>query len=158
MMTEKEKLDLFLELSVALTAYKKVDLLGTGLAFQYYESVLDRVGDENSNQLLEIYNEILNLDEKDTEDLIRRQIMSNPQLGPMARAIIKLWYLGQWDALPPSWRAAYGNYKNDVNEIISAESYKEGLVWSAIGAHPMGAKQTGFDSWSDPPKSTEENA
>ena len=52
--------------------------------------------------------------------------------------IIALWYVGGW-----------GQGFDQV--VVSADGYREGLVWDAIGAHPMGAKQPGFDTWSEPP-------
>ena len=71
----------------------------------------------------------------------------------MTRALIQLWYLGQWVPLPEDWRNRFGASRFDVAKIISTRAYKEGLVWDAIGAHPMGAKQQGFGAWAqEPPK------
>ena len=64
-----------------------------------------------------------------------------------------MWYLGSWFPPPESWFAAYTKVKqNDsLQRVVSAVTYKEGLVWKAIGAHPPGAKPPGFGSWSKPP-------
>jgi hypothetical protein len=48
--------------------------------------------------------------------------------------MVKMWYLGSW-----------------LGQVVSADAYKEGLVWPAIGTHPPAAKQPGYASWSLPP-------
>jgi len=50
------------------------------------------------------------------------------------------------------WIKYYGS-TNNVDFIVSAESYVNGLVWPAIGSHPMGAKQEGFGTWAFKPPS-----
>lgn len=56
-------------------------------------------------------------------------------------AVIELWYLG-------IWRGTMGT----EGVVVSPRAYREGLVWRAMGAHPMGAKQPGFGSWALPPE------
>jgi hypothetical protein len=146
----KNKIDSFLSLSVALTGFEQIQLLGTGQAFTYFDIVCERTGNKNSNKLWKLWKKIQSKEEN-IEEKIRVSILSDPQLGPMARNIITLWYLGQWDAMPSQWISTYGKHSSDETVIISGDTYKEGLVWPAVGAHPMGAKQPGFDSWSSPP-------
>ena len=144
----------FLQLSVVLTGFNRTDLLGTGLAQTYFESVSSIVGDVICTDLWSTSASILRATRKKKdmrEEVIREELLSSPKFGPLVRNLIKLWYLGQWDALPASWRSEYGNNVQDVDQIISPMAYKEGLVWTAIGAHPMGAKQPGFGTWSHPP-------
>ena len=78
-------------------------------------------------------------------------VMDDPDLGPLARNVIALWYLGQWNALPNDWRNRHGASPRDVPRVISADAYAAGLVWTAAGAHPMGAKPPGYGSWANPP-------
>jgi len=146
----KNKFDLFLSLSTELTGFELIRLLGTGMQLTYFDIVCDRTGKDNSDLLWKEW-KMVQSKADDIEEAIRVRILSHPQLGPMARNIITLWYLGQWNQMPATWRSNYGSQPSDVTQIISGESYKEGLVWMAIDAHPMGAKQPGFDSWSAPP-------
>jgi hypothetical protein len=68
---------------------------------------------------------------------VKSRVMNDAKLGPTARSLIKMWYLGG-DATPFS------------ANVVSAATYKEGLVWQAIGSHPPAAKQPGYGSWSLP--------
>ena len=65
--------------------------------------------------------------------------------------MIVLWYLGQWDQLPSDWRDRHGASPLDVAARVSADAFRAGLVWRAIGAHPTGAEPPGFGSWATPP-------
>ena len=75
-------------------------------------------------------------------------LLDDPKIGPVIKNIITLWYLGQWNQMPAQWRNDYGASALDRDHIISAQSYRQGLVWTAMGAHPMGTKQQGFGAWS----------
>jgi hypothetical protein len=70
-------------------------------------------------------------------------VLNDPTLGPIARSIIKLWLLGAWyNPLKPS--AAV--------KVVSAQAYKESLVWRVMQAHPMGYSMFDFGYWAqDPP-------
>ena len=70
-------------------------------------------------------------------------------LAVLARAVIKLWYLGMWSPGPPSGPAP--------DFVISAEAYKEALAWTAMGGHVQGGKQQGYASWSVPPVGAEDS-
>jgi hypothetical protein len=85
------------------------------------------------------------------EASVRREILGDERLGPIARAILKLWYYGTWYALPEAWHQKYGPAPDDMTFVVSATAYVEGLLWRAIGAHPAGAKAPGFGSWAQPP-------
>ena len=92
--------------------------------------------------------------EKESIDLdaeIGLRLLDDPDFGPVARNLIVLWYTGQWVQLPREWRQRHGANPNDVDLILSADSYTEGLVWDAIGVHPQGAKAPGFATWVSPP-------
>jgi hypothetical protein len=78
-------------------------------------------------------------------------VLDDPDLGPVARNTIVLWYLGQWDELPREWRNRHGASPRDVSRVVSPDAYAAGLVWRAIRAHPMGADPPGFGSWANPP-------
>jgi hypothetical protein len=84
---------------------------------------------------------------------LERLVLADPDLGPVARSLIILWYLGQWNPLPGDWRNRHGASPLDAARVVSADAYSSGLVWTAIGAHPMGADPGGYGSWATPPLS-----
>ncbi len=90
--------------------------------------------------------------QEEREGQIEAQILNSDRYGPVARNIIRLWYLGAWQQLPREWRNLYGATSFDTDHIVSAKSYQESLVWIAGGAHPMGAKQQGFGAWAKKPE------
>jgi hypothetical protein len=149
-------LEQFLALSVVLTGFKKVDLLGTGVAPQYYDEVVKIVGKTICNELLTKFQKIAKRaggNPGRLERAVRKQILQDAQLGPLARNIIKMWYLGNWSQMPEDWRKKQnGGNPLDANHVVSAQAYQEGLVWRVIGSHPPGAKQPGYATWSQPPK------
>lgn len=153
-MKKQEPFDSFLQLSAEITGYSETDLLGTGLADSYFKTFTEIVEDSICKDLWTRSNKIWKKheSEEEKEEAIRKEMLSDPKFGPIVRNMIKLWYLGQWDELPAAWRENYGNSPKDVNFIVSPDSYKQGLVWDAINAHPMGAKQPGFATWSSPPE------
>ncbi len=154
-MKTKDDYESFLQLSAVITGYQRVDLLGTGVAWDYFTSFCSIVGKSISDELWQKSSKLLKRHKSNEEKLekaIRVELLSDNKFGPLVRNLIKLWYLGQWDELPAHYRVTYGTTSKDVSHILSGDSYKEGLVWEAIGAHPMGAKQPGFGTWSSPPK------
>ena len=130
----------FLALSVALTGYSRVDLQGTGLVDEYWRELVSSAGKETSGQLLDAWEQAQGATD-DLDSALRRAILSDSKLGPVARNVIKMWYLGQWAD----------------ERVVSGEAYQQGLVWDAIGAHPMAAKQQGFGVWSLPPRGASED-
>lgn len=151
---EKNPAEPFLALSAILTGFESVDLLGTGLVDAYYNEVVNIVGKTISDELWATTTQVIDLyhkDEAKLETAIRQEILASPKFGPLARNIIQMWYVGNWNELPQSWRDVYGVSPNDTTRVISPLAYQQGLVWDAIGAHAPAAKQPGFGSWSQPP-------
>jgi hypothetical protein len=128
-----------------LTGFREVDLWGTGQAERYLEEVIGTVGDAMVARLLVTGDEALHTDR------LQALVMDDADLGPVARNVIALWYLGQWNALPNEWRNRNGASPRDVPRVISADAYAAGLVWRAAGAHPMGANPPGYGSWANRP-------
>ena len=88
----------------------------------------------------------------DIGDLLRRDIFGDSRLGPIARNVIKLWYVGIWYELPREWSDAYGQRERDTKFTVSPTAYTEGLLWPAMDANPPGAKAPGYASWTRPPR------
>jgi hypothetical protein len=153
--TTDSLLERFLALSAEVTAFSAFDLQGTGQAEPYLSSVADLVGDEVLGELLDAYGRAADESADDPAArarLLYRDIFSSEKLGPIARNIIKLWYVGVWYELPPEWTESFGAYENNVTFVVSPAAYTEGLLWRAIGANPPGAKAPGYGSWAVAPR------
>jgi hypothetical protein len=145
----------FLALSVDLTAFTGTDLLGTGLGSQYLAKVRAACGDAVVADLFAAHRAARAEAAGDPAVLdraLRYRVFSDDCLGPVARAVIKLWYAGMWYGLPPEWTDAFGARTADQASAVTAASYQEGLLWRAIGANPPGAKAPGYGSWAQPPR------
>jgi hypothetical protein len=134
--SDHEPLERFVALSAELTGFRDVDIWGTGLARRHLDLLLAVAGDDQVAKLLAARAD---------------HALADPDLGPLARNLIVLWYLGQWDQMPRRWRDRHGASPEDTAGVASAAAFREGLVWPAIGAHPTGAKAPGFGSWATPP-------
>ncbi|MDR3515036.1 MAG: hypothetical protein P4M00_04410 [Azospirillaceae bacterium] len=149
------QLEPFLAFSAEVTAFPIVELQGTGQAESYLQTVEDIVGTQRLDRLLVLYQSLPLATREDIRqaraDRLRRDIFGSDELGPIARNIIKLWYSGTWYELPSAWTEAYGPAPQDVTFVVAPSSYVEGLLWTAIGAHPAGAKAPGYASWQWPP-------
>lgn len=149
------RLDRFLGFSAVATAFTVFELRGTGMAADYL-AVVDRVvGPPVTDRLLDAHDRVTAAAAGPSsavfEDALRREILSDPTLGPIARNIAKMWYVGIWYALPPAWVEVNGARTADGTFTVSATAYTEGLLWPAIGANPPGAKPPGFGTWAGPP-------
>jgi len=143
------RLEKFLELSVALTGFGRLALLGTGVGAEYLQA-LDRIVP------VRIVNDFLQRAESlsakgDHNTTVVHAILDDRVLGPVARNVIVMWYCGTWSVLPDDWRAEHGASEADVPHVISAAAYLTGLQWTTIGAHPPGGLPGGFGSWASPP-------
>jgi hypothetical protein len=153
--TTDDLLPRFLAFSVEVTAFSTFDLRGTGQAESYLWSVVDVVGEGLLGEFLDAYGRAgdeAGEDPAARARLLYRDIFSSEKLGPIARNIIKMWYVGVWYELPPEWTESFGALENDVTFFISPAAYTEGLLWRAIGANPPGAKAPGYGSWAAPPR------
>ncbi|MGO9961670.1 MAG: hypothetical protein ACLP50_37810 [Solirubrobacteraceae bacterium] len=154
-MTDPARLERFLAFSAQVTAFTEFDLQGTGQAEPYLSAVENVVGEGLVSELLEAYGRVqadAQPDPSRLDNLLRRDIFSDPKLGPVARNIVKLWYVGIWYELPREWTEAFGAREQNFTFMVSADAYTEGLLWPAIGANPPGAKAPGYGSWAAPPQ------
>ena len=139
----------FAALCAALTGFRESDLWGTGQVQPYLGELLNTVGEEIVARLLAAGDTALA--SPDPVRALQQLVMDDEDLGPVAQSLITMWYLGQWSPLPRDWRDRNGANPLDMARVISADAYTSGLVWTAIGAHPMGANPGGFGSWANPP-------
>ena len=145
----------FVALSAALTGYDSAELHGTGMVKTYYDTLSSVVGGAILGELLLAWSGVVSGASGEPDAILtglKATILSDSKLGPVAKNLTALWYMGQWNEMPGSWRAVHGAAATDITRVVSAEAYREGLMWDAIGAHPLGAKQQGYGAWSLPPK------
>ena len=129
----------FLRISVELTGFDEMELLGTGMVEPYFNVILN----QNSVAIVEAFLETARsiLDGKYSpekrKEAIASQLMPASLFAGLAQNIITMWYMGSW-----------------MNEMVSPTAYTQGLVWTAAGTHPPGARQPGYASWAKPPATT----
>lgn len=153
-MTDEDALAAFLSLSATLTGYSRFRLLGTGQAGPYLATTRRAVGDDVLGELLTTFADVHGDaagDEQELDRGLRARILSDDKLGPIARNVIKMWFVGTWYQLPQEWRDEYAVREQHSTHVVSPASYTEGLLWPTIGANPPGAKGQGFGSWVGPP-------
>lgn len=154
-------LETFVAASVVLTGLSRIELLGTGLAATYLDQTARALGDATTHEFLERARSVLADGADDVRELdvgLRLRVLGDQKLGAVARAVMKLWYLGQWEPLPAWWYSQYepGQPRPGGDTVVSAEAYKLGFAWQLAGAHPQGALQPGYASWSLPPAGARE--
>lgn len=142
-------LEQFVQLSHVLTGFERVELLGTGMAAQYYRAVTRVYHDAvlrllfEARAIIDVYGEA----GQDFAVQVQKRIIEDIEFGQIARNIIQLWYLGSYtnynDPAPLIYKEAH---------IVSADAYQNGLIWQAANTHPAGARQPGYGSWQLPPR------
>jgi hypothetical protein len=142
----------FLTLSIDLTGFTRFALQSTGMSEDYLNAALKVVGTTILGEMLTRYQSIPAAPADLRAAEIQRQILGDDKFGPIARNIIKMWYIGIWEALPLPWIERYGPLIDNTGFMVSGMAYREGLLWLAIGANPPGAKGPGYGSWALPPK------
>lgn len=146
--------DGFLTISSTLTGFSRFRLHGTGQAQLYFSTLTDVVGAETIAELTRAFtaaSAAAHGDEAALERQLRIAILSHEKLGPIARNIIKLWFVGTWYQLPADWRDTFGTPDRDGTFVPAPSAYVEGLLWPTIGANPNGAKAPGYGTWAEPP-------
>ena len=133
-------LDVFVSLSSALTAVStnqlKPKLDPIGIADQYFATLNSNVSASTLDSVGAAFQSAT------SPTQAAETILQDPVLGPVARSIMKLWLLGAWYS--PS------NPMSAV-KVVSAQAYKESLVWKVMQSHPMGYSMFTFGYWGKAP-------
>lgn len=127
----------FLEISVHLTGYNEMELLGTGMSDSYFNVVMNKNSVAVVESFLAASEDILQRNKGDLKKIneeILSKLMPDAFYDGLAQNIITMWYMGNW-----------------MNEMVSPQSYTQGLIWNAADSHPPGAKQPGYGSWHEAP-------
>ena len=153
-MDKSKSIEDFVNFSTVVTGFSRFDLYGTDQVHSYYNAIAKVVGQDILNELLETFSDLYARSQDNATALdkgMRTEIFGSEKFGPIARNIIKLWYIATWYQLPQAWRDRFGIKPNDITFVVSPQAYPEGLLWSAIGVNPPAAKPPGYGSWSNPP-------
>lgn len=138
--------DSFLAISVWLTGFDATELEGTGMAESYFQTLIEQNDAETTGYFFAEVDSILAAggDEAATNAAIAARLMPDSCYNCMAKNIILMWYTGEW-------YSNTGNPPEMGSDQISAQSYIQGLMWTAAETHPPGAKQPGYGSWAETP-------
>ena len=105
-MTEGERLERFTAFSAAVTGFTAFDVRGTGLTESFLSTITEILGDQLVEELLGAWDRAeagAQGDAAKLENVLRREMFSDEKLGPIARNVVKLWYVGIWYELPREW-------------------------------------------------------
>ncbi|HYV44498.1 MAG TPA: hypothetical protein VFA20_06525 [Myxococcaceae bacterium] len=136
----------FLGLSGALTGFSADFLEASPVARSLADAFHRRAPAGIAERMLAVWDEIARQHPGGpavVEEAVRARIWGDEALGPYARSLVKLWYLGAWHHPVPT--------PTPTPTPLSAEAYAEGLIWPAIGAGAQGAHAPGLGDWSTPP-------
>jgi len=167
-MNEKD-VQKFLQLSSVLTGFSLYELRASDCTEEFYETTQRQIGRENLELFLSKFSRALKADadaklgkgdakttggEAKLADI--DACLADAFLGPIAKNIMRMWYVGNWVAMPDEWWAANSSeiFAANTTFVVSSQAYKEGLVWKAADTHPMGSKSGGYGSWALPPVET----
>ena len=129
-------LDDFIQLSLVLTGERRLNQL---VAEQYLKRIENGPLGSNLSNLLQVFHEI-QASGGDVVEEVGKRIIADASLGPLAKQITILWFTAQiFDD------QGHGKFE-------TAEQYFSALVWSAIGAHPLGLSGGYFGHWRYPPE------
>lgn len=127
----------FYSLSAKITGFNHYELLATGVGDEYFNFFVNSSMQPLFLQLLEEWEK--NNSNYEVEGN-RKNIFENLKYLDIVQKLVMLWYTGSW----------YEDF--NIYKVISSESYVQGLMWKAIGAHPLGAKPQGYGAWALPPE------
>ena len=142
-MSDADRLSVFVDLSAVLTGFAADQLNPPldplALAQEYLTFLLGKAGEPVVDLLFGTFRQVVAEAKGDAAQVqkgVGSAILDNPALGPLARRIIRMWYLSIWYELEPP--APFGS---PGDQVISSNAYTRGLAWEAMEAHPMGVSE-----------------
>lgn len=151
-------LDDFIALSSVLVSERNLD---RSLAQNYFDRLLKApVGGEpmasRMEALLNTFREI-RAGGGDLEEGVRKRIINDDTLSPVARQIIFLWYTSAFliRSQKPDAATNLETGRPDSSttlEFGSPEQYFRGMMWTVIRAHPPALSGGYFGYWKYPPE------
>jgi hypothetical protein len=157
--SDKSTLDLFVELSSALTGYDlKASPSALDMAVTYLDFTVAKKGQPAVAAVLKTFQSCVreaNGDGRRLNQLIGQRLMTGFDVVPnLARSILWLWYLSAWYERPKinAWPDIYPDGGKIVQgKIVPGIAYSRGLAFQAGQTHPPGYTETRYGSWSSPP-------
>lgn len=140
-MAGDSRLDPFYQFSSELTGFDRFDLNATGQGEAYLKEVRAKADADMLESLFQVWAIIeADVPPEKRSAAIAKRIMAVDGLREVAQGILLLWYTGSWY-----------DVSTGASSTLSGNSYVEGLMWKAIGSHPMAAKPQGYAAWTLPP-------
>src|ERR1022692_305627 len=133
-------LEQFLNLSVVLTGFNKVELQAAGVGREYLNLLIEMAGD---TLCFELWAETQAIYAQHAghaarlEREVNQRILKSAKYAPLARNIILLWYNAIWYQLPPDW----------TRWRWRATSFCCGTTPSGINCLPIGPRRTEPTRW-----------
>lgn len=142
-------MDLFVGLSAALTGIDQGQLAPGIDPLNVKQAYFDQAQpDPAFRPLLKFFDD----HQSEPPDQVAQEILADPALAPLARAIMLEWYTGSWYTpaslvKPPD----DPTLQAPAVKVISSDAYTRGWMWNVAQAHPMGYSNWHFGYWSSPP-------
>lgn len=153
-MSDDSTLDLFVELSSALTGYDlKHSPSALDMAATYLKVAVAKKSKPAVDAVLKTYESCVleaNGDRQLLDQLIGQRLMTGLDDVPsLARSILWLWYLSAWYDRPEinTWPDIYPK----GGGIVPGIAYTRGLAFQVGQSHPPGYTETRYGSWGSPP-------
>ena len=141
-MPQATELASFIALSKILTAEKKLDKT---LAGQYLDRLKARYPAQMQD-LLTAYGTIAT--DKYVVFELKRRIMDNANLLPIAQQVIRIWYTAEFVLPGPDGKPS----PDGKAEGGTQEQFYAGLLWKVIQAHAPTHSTQNYGYWKTPPK------
>ena len=133
---------IFLETAVEMTGFTEGELEGTGQAETYFNFFKKQMSDGKNDEKFKEFIRYLSVNK--AENIL------NTSYAELAQNIIWLFYFGQWKRVSSQ---SFDSKAENIDTIVSAQAFRSGLGWQAIGTNPPGTKFPGFKSWTREPRS-----
>jgi hypothetical protein len=155
-MSTDPNLNNFVGLSAILTGYTQDQLAPSidpiGLASEYLNWMMQHADQVAFLKTLSTFQTIAaQFPPAEQPAQVQTQILSDPTMGPIARRIMRLWYLSTWYTTEPPDLTKGG-------DVVSMNAYTMGLAWDAAQAHPMGYSELHFGYWAVEPPANDVSA
>lgn len=138
-------LDAFVRLAVVLTGFDRhaiADPLDPDQLATVYFGVVTTAASPTLDALLAAFRQAetdSGGDEHTLIEAVRAGLWNDGTLGPLARKITCLWYLGRWNG----------------GDLVSEAAYIRALAWPAMEAKAIGYSEFTDQSWARPPTGAE---
>lgn len=152
-------MDYFVSMSVGLTGFASEaiapEIDPVGIKAVYLQAFDEKLPDGMAEQILQRYKALFDAagGKPGNEEQLVGQMLAGSGTSPAQvlamRQLIFLWYAGAWPTVQYDNSPSRGQ---TFSNVISAESYTQGLVWRVMQSHPMGSSTYNYGYWAaDPP-------